>query len=310
MLVYIHPKKELLYVLYFILIFLIVYDEFEIFKIKDSNLKEYTSKTTKIFMIIFYLYENNLIKKEKPSNLDERISEGNNTIKNVIYLENNKKKIKIGIIILLSIIFEIISSITEIFIGKFSDIIIFQYSENCLILLVDLIFFKTVFHKHYILATSINCFLFLVIFFYFSKSMSKPYFILIFIILSNYTYAFSRLLLRFLNTNYYISIYLLGSILGIVQLCFIFIKKIIFHENYSIKNVTPLYHIIIQFFAFLFLNLLYFKILIIDPIYTLLCFNFPYFLFSFINNEIKKYSFINFIPIISSLIYLDVFVDV
>ena len=86
--------------------------------------------------------------------------------------------------------------------------------------------------------------------------MSKPYFILIFIILSNYTYAFSRLLLRFLNTNYYISIYLLGSILGIVQLCFIFIKKIIFHENYSIKNVTPLYLIIIKFFAFLFLNFL------------------------------------------------------
>ena len=130
--------------------------------------------------------------------------------------------------------------------------------------------------------------------------------ILIFLILNNYSYGFSRALLKFLNTQYYINIYLLGSIIGIVQLCFIILKQLIIYEQLKF-NDTKIYCIIIQFMCYLLLHFLYFKLLKVDLIYTLISYNLPFFLYSLIFlKENTIWIILNIISLISSLIYLEI----
>ena len=299
-------KKELLYILFFIPIYFIVFYDIEFLNIKDSNLKEYIDKSSKFLMFIFYFYENNTIKKAESSNLKLRRKKKNKKfIKSNAKEEKRKMKI-IFSIILISIIFEIFNSILNFFIKQLPNNIL-QYSENLVILLVDLIFFKPKFYNHYLVATFINVILFLIILIYSFSSIDKPLLTLIFLILINYSYAFSRLLLNFVNSKYYINIYLLGSLIGFVQICFTIIKKLIFKETLTIHNENYIYILILKFFGYFLLHFFHPKILIIEPIYTLISYNFPFFLFSLIDQKFDILSFIlNIISLISSLIYLEI----
>ena len=110
-----------------------------------------------------------------------------------------------------------------------------------------------------------------------------------------------------MNTNYFINIYLLGSIDGIINL----IVKIIFHVINSNKiidlDLTPIFILIFSFIVAFFYHFINYKIIFeLNPFYFYIFDDISFFIFTLIN---KLLSF-DLIPLslilISSLIYIEI----
>jgi len=291
-------EKELIYILFYIPPFFI--RSFLDNKIlKDNNsINGIIDKLAKICLIIFYIIEKIKLQSTDKKRRNNELEISNNPlIKYKKQIQKRNSCLSISLLIF-SIIFDLISLKS----GNYFIIDISKYSEIGIFLFVDIIFFTKKFFSHHIISVIIIIIIFfieLIFNFYQNKNILLQ---LTAIILYNYSYSFSRLLLKYINTKYYISIYLMGSLIGISQFIYliIFTKDIIFGDKY--------FSFIIYFISCLILHFIYFKVLSeLNPIHTLLCYKIPEFFYSLINTDTLYYSIlINIICLISCLIYLEI----
>lgn len=147
------------------------------------------------------------------------------------------------------------------------------YSYYCNIFLVVLIeiflFKKKIFTHHYI---SVFIYLLIIIYFLFVLSTYYNYYIIFILclfkfILNAYCYYVSMYLIKYLNINYFYSVYLLGSFIGIQRLLCLLIKKQSFiNFNFS-KNNMLLFNILYFIIRFCYFYTYYRIIDKLEPIY-------------------------------------------
>lgn len=184
---------------------------------------------------------------------------------------------------------------------KFFNILFFFLLNN--------LFLEKKFYCHHIIPIIMISITFPIVFYIFLNGYSKTRFILL-IIISDYCYSFSILLIKYINKIYFISIYLVGTIIGIID--FIISCFTLTMEMKEIKEYNKIY-LIVQFLYHLTTHyLFYIYIYRYEPVDALFNILFGYFIFDIIR-KISKFSFeyivlslIYLNLIISSLIYLEI----
>ena len=186
MLVYLSFQKELIYVLFYIVIYSLVYAFVPIDFIDF----------TETFVIIFYFIEKCLSKNS---------TETSN-------IKHNHSSLEIIILIISCLIFKLVFDY-EIDFLLFSDKYQFL-EENAMIILflffLNLIIFKKHFYNHHFI--SIIIVIIIIIFIRCESTIELSYIIFI---LKYYSFSFNLLLIKYINTKYFVNIYLLGSIIGL-----------------------------------------------------------------------------------------------
>ena len=283
MFIYFHITKDLIYIPIFVFINLIIK-----WIIEYSNIKyDFLSHICDVCLIIFYLLEKYLIKDNN----------------NDYYIKINKIPYKMILLLISSIILLCIDNFSyfdgNIKIADFEDSFLIIF----FLILIELIFFNKTFYRHQILSI-IVLFIFYVYFLvknYINVSLKLYYVIYL---LQFYCYSFSLHLIKYTNTQYFISIYLLGSIHGI----FLLIQDLIQKSFLSFPKINLLNILIIILFFFILLvnNFLYYKIIEkLGPIYLFMSESISYFLIYLINSSFEFIP-ICLIVIISCLIYLEI----
>ncbi len=171
-------------------------------------------------------------------------------------------------------------------------------------LLIDSIFFKKNILSHHILSNMIMIIISLIIYFFYFYRFFNSIIYFFSIILESYCYSFHYLLIYYLNSSYFINVFLMGSIIGASELIYNMIVNQV--KNNKITNGYPF--LIFIFIIKFFYHFLYFLIIYkISPIHAFLCYSISSTLFSFmfINGEIFYIS-LGFILIISFMIYLEI----
>ena len=184
MLFYLSFQKELIYVLFYIVIYSLVYAFVPIDFIDF----------TETFVIIFYFIEKCLSKNS---------TETSN-------IKHNHSSLEIIILIISCLIFKLVFDY-EIDFLLFSDKYQFL-EENAMIILflffLNLIIFKKHFYNHHFI--SIIIVIIIIIFIRCESTIELSYIIFI---LKYYSFSFNLLLIKYINTKYFVNIYLLGSIM-------------------------------------------------------------------------------------------------
>ena len=256
MIIYFHFKKDFMYCLFMIIFHLstkIIENSKLILKNNYKVIKILSQISVIFVFIIEKKYTKNFITNTKSPNY-----------------QNFKKylfpKYKIIPLIIFSIIFDFLANYSEIH----NTMRFFAYYGNVLIaILIELILFKKeIFSHHYI---SIFIYFIIIIFFLYTFYIHLVSLILFLInfILNGYCFYFSLFLIKYLNTNYFCSVYLLGSFIGIERLLFqIFIKKqsLLISFTFS-KNNLLLINILYLILRFLYYYIYYIIILKLEPIY-------------------------------------------
>jgi hypothetical protein len=127
--------------------------------------------------------------------------------------------------------------------------------------------------------------------------------------LLSYGYGFSLFLIKYINTKYFISTYLLGSFIGIFQSIFHTIKiYFIVKEKIIIEDIN-FYFIILYLINCLFINYLFYYIISnLTPIHSLICYNFAYIIYHLIikKNYLIDIGLLEILCLISTFIYLEI----
>ena len=277
----------------------------------NNDLFELIEYVSMICLIIFYIFEKNILwkisNKQKKENVEKNIRP---TVK---IMNKNKKKIKIYIKHYIKITFLFTFSLIFTFIFIYNvelneSISILEY-HNLLILLLMIIqslFFNKYFYSHQFLSIIIIIFIFFTLLIQkYIQSQLKYSFILL--ILGVYSYSFSFHLIKYINTEYYINIYLLGCFNGIFLLIQYLIQKepIFFKFDFFDIFINILYFIIQLIHNFLFYTI----INKFGPIHSWMSYFISMFLLEIIfYNNFYDYLSIGFgiLLIISCLIYLEI----
>ena len=238
---------------------------------------------SEMFVIIFYFIE-------------KCLSKNSTETPNIKY---NNLSLKIIILIISCLIFK----------GVFDyDISLFIWDkyqfveENAMIILFlfllnSIIFKKNLYNHHFI---SIIIVILLIIFIRFNSKI-KVYYITL--ILKFYSFSFNLLLIKYINTKYFVNIYLLGSIIGLSTV----IQEIVYFE-YDI-DFSFSFSFFIYFFLYLSKNFFKYKIISkLDSIhYFIIYFMIQSIFFLYIiKNTI--YIILTVFLILSCLIYLEILV--
>ena len=241
-------EKNIFFILLFILISILFYYTNKFVNDKLGDL--YTS-ISKISLLIFYLIEKKLNKNESNQFFNFKI--------------NINQIFKEYLIIFCSIVFYSTFFYSKIF--KSQDLVWIKHTQMCFFLLIDIIFFKNERYSHQIFSIVFIMILSIIIFII---SFQKFDFIFFFYISNSYSYAFSLLLVKYINTKYFISVYIFGFIFGLIELILLLIKgffqfnlnwiDILFYFElignyylfyYIIYKLTPTHSIISQCFSIL-----------------------------------------------------------
>ena len=166
-------------------------------------------------------------------------------------------------------------------------------------LIIDIIFFNNQRYSHQILSISIISILSIFLFFLYFHIYK--YYTFLFI-LSNYSYAFSLLLVKYINTKYFISVYIFGFIFGLIELILLLIKKSI-HFNFHWIDILLYFGLIGNYYLF------YYIIYKLSPTHAIITEGISIlfsimFLSFFINRIILL--IVSIFAIISGLIYLEI----
>ena len=274
MFVYFSFQKGLVYMIYFAA----VYSLITLFP-PDNYID-----VSEMFVIIFYFIE-------------KCLSKNSTETPNIKY---NNLSLKIIILIISCLIFK----------GVFDyDISIFIWDkyqfveENAMIILFlfllnSIIFKKNLYNHHFI---SIIIVILLIIFIRFNSKI-KVYYITL--ILKFYSFSFNLLLIKYINTKYFVNIYLLGSIIGLSTV----IQEIIIYFGYDI-DFSFSFSFFIYFFLYLGKNFLKYKIISnLDPIHFFITFYIIQSIFDFTLDLHIIYIILNIFLILSCLIYLEILV--
>ena len=275
MFISINFKKDFIFILCLIPLSLLK----SVFKIpikkENFDIIEYISK---ILLIIPYLYQ--------------KISEDNNQI---IY-DNRKRNINHILLIIIIIVFYLINVHLELLnLNNF-------YLEIISIQFIDLIFFQKQLFSHHILSFILIIFSlpFIIINDY---NNIKSIYVIILIIIKNYSENFSILLIKYVNNIYFTNIYLLGSLIGlfssiyqIIQMRFIFDFELLL-----------LFYLIICFL----INIMFFYILLkLGAVHATICYHISNIIIYYFTNDSNlstlEFCLFIFLEIFSSLIYLEI----
>ena len=234
--------KNILFIILFILITILNYINKLIL---DKYFQGIYPSISKLSFIIFYFIE-----KELNKNLNQSF----NTLS-----KNNHITYKKYMIIFSSIIFYSTFFYTKNF--KEQDLIWGKHTQMCFFLLIDFLFFKNERYLHqtisiiFISIFSIAIFIFL---------YEKFDFIFCFYFLSSYSYAFSLLILKYINTKYFISVYILGFIFGLVEIIILLINGVSFHFILNLIHIFVFIGLIGNYYFF------YFIIYKLSPVHSII----------------------------------------
>ena len=191
----------------------------------NTNQQSIYPSISQSILIIFYLIEKKLI--------------GNNKLNKFFNISIKNQSYKKYFILFSSVIFYLIFYYIHIFIQAKDEIIVRKNIQMCFFLLIDLTFFKNQRYSHQIFSTII---IFIItILSIISFVFPKFNFIILYYILSSYSYAFSLLIVKYINTKYFISVYIFGFIFGLLEIILLLIKGISFQFNFHL--ITILYFI-------------------------------------------------------------------
>ena len=291
MLVSINFKKDHIYLPILISIFIIksIIDDYLVidFFAPYYRLISYISQ---ICLFIFYFIEKYLFKEETNSKNEDKIEQ--------IF---SKKMILIILLLIFNSIDNYIINIFKITIYKGNYVTIISF-----FMIFERLIFNKYFYPHQFISIIIISVLFICYFIYniFQSNLHLNY---ILFILSNYSYSFTIFLIKYLNTMYFINIYLLGSIHGFFEL----IQLVIHYYNifeFPSYNLYNIFIIILSFILMLITNFIFFKIIFkLNPIHI--------FVINYIGNiimNLEKNDFIDYVIlgpcVIISLIYLEILI--
>ena len=205
MLVSLHLKKEYSLILIEIILFT-VNEKFIKYNINYETVIKSFSQT---LLIIVYFIEEKLSK----------INEENKKI--IIKWKKVKDNSKQNMIIIL--IFIIILQICYEYCKKFerySKLPLNYFIKFIFIYIIDLIKFQNQIYSHHIISMIIN-FIILISFIVIQlKKIITHYYYIPYIIVINYSYSLSFVLIKYLNVKYFMNIYLIASIIGLFKLLY------------------------------------------------------------------------------------------
>jgi len=271
-------EKNIFFILLFILISILV--EISKFFI-DKTLSKLYTPLSKISLLIFYLIEKISNKKESSQIFNFKIHKSQ-----IIY--------KKYMVIFCSVVFYFTFFYSKIF--KSQDLVWMKHTQICLFLLIDIIFFQNERYSHQIFSIFFIMTLSIIIFII---SFQKFDFIYFFYILSSYSYAFSLLIVKYINTKYFISVYIFGFIFGLIELILLLIKKSI-HFNFHWIDILLYFGLIGNYYLF------YYIIYKLSPTHAIITEGISILLVVvFIRQETIKY-ILAFICIFFALIYLEI----
>ena len=274
MFISINCKRDFIYILcLFPLSLLKLVFNSSLIKKENFYLTEYISK---VLLINPYLYQ--------------KISEDNNQI------INRKININHILLIIIIIIFYLINVHLELLnLNNF-------YLEIISIQFIDLVFFQKQFYSHHILAFILIIFSlpFIIINDY---NNIKSIYVIILIIIKNYSENFSILLIKYVNTIYFTNIYLLGSLIGLFSSIYQLIQM---RFIFDFKSYLIIY-LIICFLA----NIMFFYIILkLGAIHATICYHISNVIVYFVSNALKistlQFCLFIFLEIFSTLIYLEI----
>ena len=274
-------EKNIFFILLFILINILFYFTHKFVNDKLGDL--YTS-ISKISLLIFYLIEKKLNKNESNQFFNFKIN-----INQIIYKEY--------LIIFCSIVFYFTFFYSKIF--KSQDLVWIKHTQMCFFLLIDIIFFQNERYSHQIFSIVFIMILSIIIFII---SFQKFDFIYFFYILSSYSYAFSLLIVKYINTKYFISVYIFGFIFGLIELILLLIKESI-HFNFNWIDILFYFILIGNYYLF------YYIIYKLSPTHSIICQCFSILLptkLAKFDLNLKILLILSIIIIISGLIYLEI----
>ena len=274
--------------IYFILLFILLNCLITITSTKLENDMINSYRTiSKFNLLIFYLIEKKLNKNKNKSNQFFIFKIQKNQIINKEYM-----------IIFCSVIFYFLYEKIGLFI-KNENPYLRKNSQMCFFLFIDIFVFNKKRYLHQIISIIIisilSIFLFIYYFYYYK------YYTFIFI-LSNYSYAFSLLLVKYINTKYFISVYIFGFIFGLIELILLLIKGF-FQFNFNWIDILFYFELIGNYYLF------YYIIYKLTPTHSIIsqCFSI------LLPTKLSKFDLnlnilliLSIIIIISGLIYLEI----
>ncbi len=184
------------------------------FKLINKNSEDLIYSFSRVGLFIFYIFE----KQRAISNKDSK-KKNFGVISKLTKKSKNKQRLFLLYILLLSYLYHII------YIYTLQEKTNFHRGppETSILFLIDSFFFKKAIYSHHILSLSLFVILFLLIITYIRFSSLRDFFSLIYLFLNGYCYGFSMYLIKYINFKFFISIYLLGSSIGIIRLIFFII---------------------------------------------------------------------------------------
>ena len=287
MLISIYMKKK--YLIHIILFMIINIISMSIIKILKINLfsRYFIYHICEICLVLLYIIDNYLSKN-----------------KNEEFNENNQKSIKI--IFILIICYLIFNSIFIYLLQVNDNINDTEYYMRIIIflILIERICLKNYFYSHQILSFTII----IILFFYFIINSiiqsSKLKIIYVLILIKFYSYSFRVHLLKYINMKYFINIYYLGSIKGIVGLIQILIQN---KTNFPEFNLCTVCLIILLLIILMINVYLEYKIISeLAPIHRYMTDFTSIYISEIIINKNFELILIGLLLIISCLIYLEI----
>lgn len=299
MFVSVNYQKEFIFMFFFSIIYIIKIFLFDN-KIKSSSFYNYILNDLSQMSLFFIYFVEKKISRRKnkeykiEENLDYTISERNEKI-------NYKVIIFLFCISFFVFVFIYINIQEETPIDNLISIII--------TIIIDIIFFKKIIFLHHKISLFTLLLVLLIKGIYqferFTNILLIPK-----IFLTNYSFSFSIFLIKYLNTYYFLNIYLIGGIVGIFNLIFDIILSLInskLKDDFLMKKFNFLYLILLFFINFLYHFLFYQILYKLGPIQSLISIKFAMLIYCFYF-FLKEEIIFNSIPILLTLLYLEIIV--
>ena len=263
---------------------------------QEKSYKYFINPSIQISLIILFFFELIISKNENKSSKRKR----------AIIFEKEKNmfpKYKIITLIICDNIFNYISSYTinKKVVDKYA-----YFFDIIFVFIIDVFIFKKEMHNHHFLSTILNIISCVVYIILFSKEICKL-FISIYILINCYSFYFSLILIKYLNTKYFVNIYLLGSFFGIVRLIARYFERYYFKIDTSEIIFAEWYMVILYCIVKFIWNYLYFLIVYkLDSPHIVI---FQFIVISLKIIDVRKnitLLFTTLVSIISGLIYTEI----
>ena len=297
MFIIIHLKKEL----YLTFLFLIIFVISKLIIEKEVELNYFMSLISRIFLIIFYLIEKYLSKSDVNKNSSSTINKIH--LFPIQKIDNKKKpNLKLFLLILCYISYYLINQIVE---KKYE----LKYDSYMYIKIIVLYFFNVIsgeqIYIHHKLSIIIDSIIIIIIIIIYINDFIQKYIYIPYMLHSNYCYALYLFLIKYLNTNYYVSVFLLETFQGISLTIYYFIKRYMYLKTIFKFDI---YILILYFLYSLMYNYFFVKAIEkLEPIHPVLTFLIGEAVISdLLKKNIYLYFLLSSIFIFSTLIYLEI----